>query len=780
MKVFFLMLILHFFCIGLSVAENDPSKKLSLSGFTKEKKSGEELFGAMVYVEEIKSGAVTNSYGFYSISLDPGKYHIRVTAVGYKTQKIEIDLKENLKIDFEMDNIEEQLKEVVVSGEKINANVTKNEMSVSKLEMKSIKKIPALMGEVDVIKAVQLLPGVQSTSEGGSGFSVRGGSADQNMIILDEACVYNASHLLGFFSVFNNDAIQEIKLYKGDMPASYGGRLSSLLDVRMKNGNSKELKGAAGIGLISSRLTLEGPIGKGNTTYLISGRRSYIDLFLPLSSNPDLKNNTLYFYDTNLKINTKINENNRIYLSGYFGRDVFKNNFAQMGFGNQTFTLRWNHLMSERLFMNTSVNYSCYDYLLGTSSGKADSFNWTARLSDYVAKTDFNWFLNPKNEIRFGASANIHGIKPGAVKSGGEKSMFNDYKLNDKKSVEYSVYISNDQKISQNLSIKYGLRYTLFNNLGTDTIYQYDNNYKEVGNTAYASGKAFNFTGGFEPRVCANYLIDETSSIKASYSRTMQYIQLAQNSNGGTPLDVWFSASPNVKPQIADQFAMGYFRNFSDNTIEASVELFYKNMKNTIDFKDHAQLLLNKQMEGELRFGKSKAYGAEFLVKINKEKLNGWVSYTYSKSIRQISGINYGEQYDAPYDKPHNVAIVLNYTFTPRLTLSANWLYSTGLPYTSPIGKSIVGDLTIPIYSKRNESRYPDYHRLDLSLSITSKKKEGRRWQGEWVFSIYNAYAQKNAWAINFVQDKDNPNKSYAEMTYLFSVIPSVTYNINF
>ena len=763
-------------------ATTDPSKKLSLSGFTKEKKSGEELFGTMVYVEELKSGAVSNAYGFYSISLDPGKYHIRVSAVGYKTQKIEIDLADNKKLDFEMENIEEQLKEVVVKGERANVNITKNEMSVSKLEMRSIKKIPALMGEVDVIKAVQLLPGVQATSEGGSGFSVRGGSSDQNMIILDEANVYNASHLLGFFSVFNNDAIQEIKLYKGDMPASSGGRLASLLDVRMKNGNQKEFKGTAGIGLISSRLTLEGPIGNGNTSYLISGRRSYLDLFLPLASNPDIKNNTLYFYDTNLKINTKLNENNRLFLSGYFGRDVFKNNFAQMGFGNQTFTLRWNHLYSDKLFMNTSVIYSSYDYMLGTSPGKAESFQWKARLSDYVAKMDYNWFLNPENEVKFGASASLHNINPGEVAGEGSKSMYNNFKLNDKKSLEYGIYLSNDQKIGSNLSIKYGIRYSLFSNQGLDTVYQYNQQFDTIGHKVYTKGDIFNLIGGFEPRVGANYIIDDVSSVKASYSRTRQYIQLAQNSSGGTPLDVWFSASPNVKPQIADQFAIGYFRNFADHTIEGSVEVFYKDMQNTIDFKDHAVLLLNKMMEGELRFGSSKAYGAEFLLKINKEKLNGWISYTYSKSTRKMDDIsvNKGMSYSAPYDKPHNVAVVLNYLLSPRVTVSANWVYSTGMPYTSPAGRAEIGGKVLPIYSDRNENRYPDYHRLDLALSLEGKKKEGRRWQGEWVFSVYNAYGRKNAWAINFVPETDNPEKTYAEKTYLFSIIPSVTYNLNF
>jgi len=648
------------------------------------------------------------------------------------------------------------------------------------MDVKSINRIPAFFGEVDLIKAIQLLPGVLTTSEGASGFSVRGGSPDQNLILLDEAVVYNASHLLGFFSVFNNDAIKDVTLYKGDIPASSGGRLSSLLDVRMKDGNSHKLSATGGIGIISSRLTIEGPIVNDNTSFIVSGRRTYADIFLPLASNKDIRDNSLYFYDFNAKVSHRFDDNNRIFISGYFGRDIFKNQFAKMSLGNQTATLRWNHLFSAKLFTNFSLIYSKYDYSLGTPEGDASAFIWKSNLKDYSAKADFTWFLSPSSTIKFGASSTYHEFYPGTAKGVGNNTLISEYILPGSFALEHGMYISNEHKITGRLTLKYGLRLSVFQNVGQATLYNYNESFISIDSTVYSKGDFFKTYSALEPRLGANFAIDEASSVKASYSRTAQYVHLAQNSTAGTPLDIWFPSSPNVKPSLADQLALGYFRNFRNNKLETSVEVYYKKMSNVIDFKDHAQLLLNRKLDGELRFGKAWSYGLEMMVKVPEGRLNGWVSYTLSASKRKIPLINNGMTYAAPYDKPHNISVVFNYELTRRFIISANWVYATGIPVTFPIGRAEIGNKIIPIYSDRNAYRLPDYHRLDLAAILKGKNKKSRRWHGEWNFSVYNAYARKNTWTINFVQDNENPNTTYAEKTYLFSLIPSITYNFTF
>lgn len=759
---------------------NAPGAKTTISGTIRDKSNGEALIGATIYVKELKTGTVSNSYGFYSLNLSPGTYTLVFSYMGFQSIEKSIDLKKEHTLNIELESNEKMLKEVVITANKASENIRKPEMSVNKLDTKTIQRIPALMGEVDVIKAIQLLPGVVSTSEGSSGFSVRGGSADQNQIILDEATVYNASHLLGFFSVFNNDAIKDVKLYKGDIPATNGGRLSSVLDVRMKDGNTKEFTGEGGIGVLSSRLTLEGPIGGEKTSYMISGRRTYLDMFLPLSSNKDVKDNTLYFYDLNAKINHTFNDNNRIFFSGYLGSDVFKNKFAKMSLGNQTFTARWNHLFSKQLFANFSLIGSKYGYELGTPDGNANSFDWTSELHDYSLKGDFTWYLNPSNTIKFGVISTYHTLDPGVAKGTGEESILKDFTIPINYGLEHAAYISNEQKITDKLIVKYGLRISAYQNIGKGTVYNFNSQHESIDSVVYGGGKVFKTQGGLEPRLGITYNFTTSSAIKASYSRTIQYLQLAQNSNAGTPLDLWFSSSPNVKPQICDQYALGFFKNLKDNSLEFSAEGFYKNMQNTIDFKDHAELLLNEKLEGELRVGKSRSYGLEMLLRKNEGRLNGWISYTYSKTERTIPEINNGKTYRAPYDKPHNFVIVLNYELTQRSYLSANWIYSSGTPMTVPVGRAMIGNKIVPIYSERNGYRAEDYHRLDLSYSIKDKERKNRKWSGEWNFSLYNAYGQKNVWALNFVQDDKDPNKSYAEKTYLFTFIPSVTYNFKF
>lgn len=777
--------ILYIFLLVLMITESTkanelPTKSYTISGHIRDAGTGEALIGANVYVRELGIGTVSNAYGFYSLTLGEGKYTIGYSYVGYEPQEYLIEFEENLTRDIELNELVEQIEEVVVTSEKKNNNITSLETGSVTLPIQSIRRIPAFMGEVDVIKAIQLLPGVQAASEGSSGFSVRGGSIDQNLILLDEATVYNASHLLGFFSVFNNDAIKDVKLYKGDIPASHGGRLASMLDVRMKDGNLRNFAGSGGIGTISSRLTLEGPVIKDKTSFLLAGRRTYADIFLPFAGNEDIRDNELYFFDLNAKLNHIINENNRVYFSGYFGRDVFANQFAGMRFGNRTFTLRWNHLFTKKLFSNFSVIHSKYNYELGTPEDQPNAFKWISDISNQSFKADFIYYANPESTFKFGLQSIYHRFNPGLAKGIGEETIFNEFKVPENYALEHGLYFQGEEKIGYRWSVKYGLRLSGFQNVGKSTVYSFSDDYALVDSSVYKKGEFYNLYLGLEPRLGLNYTINENLSLKAAYSRTRQYIQLAQNSTAGTPLDIWFSASPNIKPQISDQYTIGIFRNFRDHTIETSVEIYYKDMKNTIDFRDHAELLLNPLLEGEVRTGVSWSYGAEFLVRLTEKKLNGWISYTLSKTERKIDAINDGKPYDAPYDKPHDISIVLNYQLSDQWSAGANWVYSTGLPYTFPTGRYEILGKVLPVYSRRNAYRFDNYHRLDLSLNFTPAGKPGRKWKSEWNLSVYNAYLRKNTWAINFVQDSENPDRTYAEKTYLFTIMPAITYNFKF
>ena len=778
-KLIFIVLITFLFSFFPSKAEVLKGD-YTISGYISDSSNGEELIGATVYVKELRKGVASNVYGYYALSLPPGKYTLVFSFVGYASVEQKVNVSENKTISIELTEETALIEEVVVTSERPNANVTKAEMSVSRLDIKTIQRMPALMGEVDVIKSIQLLPGVQSTSEGTSGFSVRGGAMDHNLILLDEATVYNASHLMGFFSVFNNDALKDVKLYKGDIPASSGGRLASLLDVRMKDGNSKEFVATGGIGTISSRLTLEGPIMSENTTFVVSGRRTYADLFLPFAADESVRDNQLFFYDLNLKINHKLNDDNRFYLSGYFGRDIFKNEFAKFGFGNQTLTFRWNHLFSPKLFLNTSVIFSSYDYYLGTGENEPSSFIWNSNMEDYSGKFDFTYFLNSSNTVRFGLQSTFHAISPGVAKGVGSEAILDDIIMPNSYSLEHGAYLQNEQVLGNNLTLKYGLRLSALQNIGKAKVFSYDAEYEVEDFVTYKKGELFNTYANLEPRFGFVYTLNQKQSVKGSYSRTVQYIQLASNSVAGTPLDIWFAASPNVKPQLSDQWALGYFRNFFDNKLETSMEVYYKKMRNVVDFKEFANMLLNEQLEGELRIGTAQSYGVELLAQFGNSKVNGWVSYTYSRAFRTIDDINNGSPYPAPYDKPHDISVVFNYEVSTKLTLSANWVYATGIPATFPAGRYEILGTIIPLYTERNAYRYPDYHRLDIALSYRPRAKSNRKWQGEWNFSVYNAYNRKNAWTINFVQDSSNPSITYAEKTYLFSIVPAITYNFKF
>ena len=769
------------FLAGNINAENtEENNKKTISGTITNAENGEALIGATVYVEELETGASSNVYGYYSLSLPPGAYTLKYSFIGFQAKTIKIELESDKNRDIELVPKQEMLKEVVVEGEKSDANVRKNEMSVSRMDQKTIQKIPAMMGETDLIKAVQLLPGVQFATEGSSGFTVRGGSPDQNLILLDEATVYNASHLMGFFSVFNNDAIKNVKLYKGNIPASAGGRLSSLLDVRMKEGNRKNFSGQGGIGTVSSRLTLEGPLVSEKASFLVSGRRSYADLFLPFANDEDVRNNKLYFYDLNTKINYQLDKNNRLFVSGYYGRDVFKGPDFKIGWGNNTTTVRWNHLFSKKLFSNFTLVKSNYDYNLGVPEGEPNSFIWKADLNDYTMNADFGYYPNPSSTIKFGLQSTYHRFFPGTASGLGEQSLFSEYEVYHSNSLESSIYFEHEYEFNPVLSVRYGLRYTLFQNVGSAVIYNFDENYNTIDSTFHKSGEFFNSFDGLEPRIGLRYQLNEFTSLKASYSRTKQYIHRATNSTSGTPLDIWFPSTKNIAPQKADQWAVGFFRNFRNNTIETSLELFYKDLYNIVDFKDHAEILLNKEYEGEIRTGDATAYGLEFMTRFDIGRFNGWVSYTYSKSERTVETVNDGNTYRSPYDRPHDVTLVLNADISKRLSAGLNWVYLTGRPVTFPTGRVEIGGKYVPIYSERNGYRMPDYHRMDFSLTYQGKETAEKNFHSEWNLSLYNAYGRKNAWVINFVQDEQNPTETYAEKTYLFGIVPSITYNFYF
>lgn len=759
----------------------DPIARYTISGFITDKNNGETLPGATVFASDIGRGTAANYFGFYSITLAGGEQSIRYSFVGYTDSIITIKLLADTTINVEMDLFSERLDEVEITGEASNENIISSQMSVNTISSQTIKQIPALMGEVDLIKALQLLPGVKFVAEGSSGFSVRGSSPDQNLVQLDQATVYNAGHLMGFFSVFNNDAVKSVQLYKGDLPAQYGGRIASVVDVRMKEGNLKKFHGRGGIGIIASRLMLEGPIWKDKASFMVAGRRTYADLFLKLSKNEATKNSALYFYDLNAKVNLNINQNNHVFLSGYFGKDVLKSGEEfKMDWGNTTGTVRWNHIFNDKVFSNFSFVASRFNYNIGIPDGNEQAFSWKSSLTDYDLKLNFTWFANANNTITFGASSIYHDFYPGVFEGLGSESPYGKYEIENNYSLESGIYVNNEQKIGNLITLKYGIRVSIFNNIGPQTVYSYDSAGAPTDSTIHEGRNIYNTYVGFEPRVGINFRLNEVSSIKASYSRNYQYVQQAANSTAGSPLNVWFSASPNVKPQVGNQVALGYFRNLKEGMFETSVEAYYKILEDAVDFRDHADLLLNKYLEGQLLIGSGYGYGLEFLVKKTRGKLTGWVSYTYSRTFNEIPGINGGDPYPASYDRPHDFGIILNYRVTQTISLGLNWVYLTGQPVTFPVGRFEYQNNIVPVYSDRNTYRLPDYHRLDLSFTWTQKPDPERWWNSELNFSIYNTYNRKNPWVINFLNDPDQPNVTYAEIIYLFGIVPSITYNFSF
>ncbi len=765
----------------LTILQLGFAQKFTLSGTIKDAKNGELIIGAAVIDKSNPSvGAISNDYGFYSLTLPKGTYQIAVALIGYQMQVFSINLDKDQSLNVSLSDQSAQLQEVVIKAEKENKNITSTEMSTVKLDVKEISKIPVLFGEKDILKTIQLLPGIKTAGEGNSGFYVRGGGIDQNLILLDEATVYNASHLLGFFSVFNSDAIKDVNIIKGGMPAQYGGRLSSVLDIKMNDGNNQKYSATGGIGLIASRLTVEGPIQKDKSSFIVSGRRTYADLFLKLSSDEDTRNTSLYFYDLNLKANYQIDDKNRLYLSGYFGRDNFgfSDNFG-FNWGNATGTLRWNHVFSSKLFSNTSLIYSDYDYQIKIASGDTD-FKIASRVKDWNLKQDFSYYLGNQT-IKFGFNSIYHTLTPGNITNesdgtatGGPAST----NIETRYAWENGVYVSDEFALTNKLKTNIGLRVSTFSALGAGTFYRYNTEGVAVDSSIYNSGEFVKTYVGFEPRLALNYTLNPANSVKLSYARTNQYLQLLSNSNASTPTDLWIPASNNVKPQIADQIALGYFRNFDENKYEFSVETYYKTMQNQIDYKNGAELRANKNVEADLVFGKGWSYGIELFFKKKFGKLNGWVGYTWSKTMRQFDAINNGEAFSARQDRTHDVSLVAMYELSKKWNVSATWVYYTGDAVTFPSGKYVVDNQTVSYYTGRNGYRMPDYHRLDLGINYIHKKTE--KFESSWNFSIYNAYNRKNAYTIDFRQVETNPNQTEAVRTALFGIIPSATWNFKF
>ena len=754
-------------------------QKFTISGTIYDAETGETMIGASIVAKTTPLiGTVCNAYGYYSLTLPKGDYTLEISFIGYKTISKKVSLTKNIKLNFKLETNSEMLEQVVINANGKNENIVSDKVGVEKIEIKEIKKIPVLFGEQDVIKTLTLLPGVKTTGEGSGGMFVRGGNNSQNLVLLDEATVYNTNHLMGFFSTFNSDAIKDLTLYKGTAPAEYGGRISSVIDIKMNEGNNQKYHIGGGIGLISSKLNIEGPIVKDKGSFLVTGRRTYADLFLKLSPNKNLNNNKLYFYDLNAKANYKINENNRIFLSGYFGRDVvsFADKFG-INWGNVTGTIRWNHIWNSKLFSNTSLIYSDYDYKVTITRETIDEFSLASKIKNWDLKQKFQYFWNNKNTLSFGFNVQYHTITPGQLEFP-ESSSFSTTELQDRYALENGLFISNKWRPRDKFKITYGLRLSSYNTLGKGSFYSYDNNGNVIDTTSYKANEIVETYINLEPRINMTYVLNPSSSIKASYTRNTQNLHLIQNSNTSTPTDIWISSSKNVKPEIGDQIALGYFKNLKKNKFQFSVEAYYRWMQNQIDLKNGANIQANEFLEGELLFGVGRSYGLELMLKKKYGRFNGWLSYTLSRTERQIDGINNGNWYAARQDATHDISIVGIFDINEKWSLSATWVYNTGNAVTFPSGKYEIDGNVQFYYTERNGYRMPDYHRLDIGVTWNVKKTN--RFESSWNFSIYNAYGQKNAFTIDFVEDPNDPTKTIAEKTYLFTYIPSISYNFKF
>ena len=743
----------------------------TVNGTVKDKLTGESITGAVIKIDQLVNVIVTsNEYGFYAISLPKGKYDLRISFVGYEEKRVPIVLNGPVIANIFLES-KNQLTEVVVATKRKDDNLTKAQMGTETLNMQSISKVPVIFGEKDVLKTIQLLPGVKSAGEGNSGFYVRGGAADQNLILLDEAPVYNASHLLGFFSTFNSDAIKDATLIKGNGPAQYGGRLSSVLDVKMKEGNNKNYTYNGGLGLISSRLSIEGPIQADKSSFILSGRRTYADVFLKATEK--FKDNILYFYDLNAKANYKIDDKNRIYFSGYFGQDELGlGSSFRINWGNKTGTIRWNRIVNNQLFLNTSFIYSDYSYNVGLKNGETN-FNVNSNIKDVNLKQDYTFYLNPKNTIRYGFNSILHTITP-SVFSGTVNNNINKVGRN---GLENAVYFNNNFKANQQLTLDYGVRISAYSIMGGDIYNVYNDNV--ITQSILLQKNEFGKTYiNIEPRFTSNYRINDLSSLKVAYARNVQHLHLLSNATAASPSDQWIGNSYNIKPELADQTSIGYARNFKNNTYELGAELYYKVMQNQLDYKDGTNINTIADVESAMLYGVGRAYGFEFLAKKKTGLFSGWISYTLSKTERKIAGINGGNWYNAKQDRTHDVSIVTILELNPKWTVSGVFVYSTGNAVTFPTGKYAFGEQNIYQYANRNANRMPDYHRLDLSVTYENKNKKNN--VGSWNFSLYNVYGRENAYRISFQDDPLDNSKTQIIQTALFRWVPSITYNFKF
>jgi len=768
--------------------------KVTLSGTVADKSNNETLIGVNIVVPELNTATITNSYGFYSLTLPKGEYTIIVSYIGFENVEERISLTGNIKRNFQMVESRKELGEVVVKSNMARANISKPEMSVNRLSIPTIKKMPAVMGEVDVLKSILQLPGVTNAQEGASGFNVRGGSVDGNLVLLDEAVVYNTSHLFGFFSVFNSDVIKDLKLYKGGIPANFGGRISSVLDIYQKEGNNREFHASGGIGAISSRLLIEGPIVKEKSSFVVAGRGSYAHLFLKLADEP----NSAYFYDLNAKLNYKINDNNNIFLSGYFGNDnINLNNSLINNYGNSLVNLRWNHMFSDKLFSNASVIYSDYNYGLKI---KFAGIDWKSDVKNYNFKYDFKHYLSNKFILDYGLNTIHYKFNPGSIAPFGESSSINPDQIAKKYAFENALYISAEHKLSEKLSVNYGLRYSNFQRLGKEEISTYANDqavvfneefqiYEEAtptGTVAYGKNKKIASFDNFEPRLSVAYALNDNRSLKLGYNRMSQYIHLISNTASATPLDIWAPGDRYLKPEISDQIALGYFQNFKDDDYSLEVETFYKKIKNRADYIDGAELVAHKAIERVLLNGEARSYGLELMAKKNTGKLTGWLSYTLSKAEQRTPGrnagepgINNGKWYRANYDKLHNLSLTGAFQLTEKWSFGGIFTFQSGKAATFPNGKYQYHGITVANYGSRNDDKLSAYHHLDLSATYTPKPDKKRKWQSEWVFSVYNVYGRSNAATYIFGQNTTS-GLSEARRLSIFGIVPSVTYNFKF
>ena len=786
------------FCVFQLAAQ----QRYTLSGTVYEAGSNETMIGVNIIVPELQTGAVTNEYGFFSLTLPEGNYEVIVRYLGYSDIRQSIEFTSNRRLDFNLEEEAEQLEEVVVTDDATRLDIRQPQMSVNTLKVETIKKIPVVLGEADVIKSLILLPGVTNAGEASSGFNVRGGAVDQNLILLDEAVIFNSSHLFGFFSVFNPDAIKDVKLFKGGIPARYGGRVSSVLEIFQKEGNSKEFHMNGGIGAVASRLLAEGPIVKDKAAFLVGGRASYAHLFLPLF---DIDNRA-YFYDLNTKFNYRVNDRNSLFLSGYFGRDLFRiNDLFVNTYGNAVVNFRWNHLFSDKLFSNLSLIYSDYYYGLELDFV---GFEWDSGIRNFNLKYDLKHYINDGLQINYGLNNIYYVFNPGKITPNSPESGIVEDQLTKKYANENAIYVDVNQEISPKLSVNYGLRVSQFNRLGQDEFFVYENDnpvifnpfslvYQEAIPVDTLSADRFQTLEKFlnlEPRASVSYAFNDKTSVKASYTRMAQYLHLLSNTSSPTPLDVWTPSGPYTKPQLIDHYALGYFRDIGQGKYSLETEAFYKEVQNRIDYIDGANLIANNAIEQVILNGEARAYGLEFLLRKNEGPLTGWIAYTLAKSEQRTpgrttltstgieveeTGINFGDWYNTPYDKRHDIAVFGNYELNSKWSFNANFIYQTGQPTNYPIGQFQFEGLVIPYFGLRNQERLPDYHRLDIAATLTPKRKPNRKFQGEWVFSIYNVYNRMNAASINFRQNQDT-GRNEAVRTSIFGIVPAISYNFRF